>query len=90
MKEGEGETKTGKAGEGRAGQFVARLEHVSKTLPGGRALFGDVSLALLAGAKVSSEERRGRSGNGREWEGEGGSVGGKASGWESSERERQR
>eukprot|EP00962_Isochrysis_galbana_P017708 scaffold5090_cov90-Isochrysis_galbana.AAC.2 len=39
-------------GEGKAGQFVARLEHVRKVLPGGRVLFHDVSLQLLAGAKV--------------------------------------
>jgi len=41
-----------KGGEGTPGQFVARLEHVHKVLPGGRVLFNDVSLGLLSGAKV--------------------------------------
>jgi len=41
-----------KSGEGKAGQYVGRLDRVTKVLPGGRILFNDVSLNLLAGAKV--------------------------------------
>ena len=40
------------SGGGTPGQFVATLEGVRKTLPGGRVLLDDVSLRLMAGAKV--------------------------------------
>jgi hypothetical protein len=40
---------TNRRAEGKAGQFVARLEHVRKVLPGGRVLFQVVLLTPRVG-----------------------------------------
>ena len=49
---GRAAAKSGGGKPGSATHDVVTLEHVSKTLPGGRVLLHDVSLRLLAGAKV--------------------------------------